>query len=144
MVRAMSDTPLSDLMAQHSSINSAESHKRFFEAFRQSKVGIVATGAPDGTVGQVTSTTASPLGVGVTRTPDGRRRILVFADPSAFIQRFGRRFNADMDGQAVLMTAAFPLCPLRPLWLNPFVHLTQNALPGNIAAEIQQVEFTHD
>jgi hypothetical protein len=32
--------------------------------------------------------------------------ILVFADPPAFIQRFGRRFNAVMDGEAVLVAAA--------------------------------------
>jgi hypothetical protein len=107
----MSDTPLSDLIAQHASMNDARSYTRVVEVFRQSKLGVIATGAPDRTVGDVTSTAEKPLQVGMTQTRDDRRMILVFADPPAFIRRFGRRFNAEMGGEAVLRTAASdPAC----------------------------------
>jgi hypothetical protein len=107
----VNDTPLSDLMAQHANMNDAQSYARVVEAFRGSTLGVIATGAPDQAAGDVTSTAEQPLQVGMTQTPDGRRMILVFADPPAFVRRFGRRFNAQMGGEAVLRTAASdPAC----------------------------------
>ncbi len=100
-----SQTPLSDLMAAFASSGSPESFARFLAAFRGSKVGVVAVGAAPGSSGDVTSTAAQPISVGLSGHGDGQPRVLAFADPVVFARRFGQPFNADMTGEALMKTA---------------------------------------
>jgi hypothetical protein len=99
-----SETPLSDLMSDHTKLNTAETHARFVEAFRRSRLGVVAVGVPEGTTGDVVSTSQNPVAVGMTQHAAGRPMALAFADPAAFAQRFGQRFNAEMAGESLLAT----------------------------------------
>jgi len=97
----MSDTPLSDL------IDLAEGSDRqywaFLAAFRRSRLGVKVIGAPPGTAGNVKVTDQS-FSLGNSATPDGRPVLLAFADPAAFVQRFGMQFNAEMSGEELMGT----------------------------------------
>jgi hypothetical protein len=104
-MEATGDTPLSDLMAAYSTDRRPATFKRFLEAFRQARLGVIGTGAPKDAVGEVTSTSDRPLSVGLTTHANGKPMVLAFADPVAFARRFGQQFNADMAGEAVLHTA---------------------------------------
>jgi hypothetical protein len=98
-----SDTPLSDLISDHIRTGTEQSFARFVEAFRSSIVGVVALGIPDGAVGTFVSTAEQPVKIGSTKH-GGPVRTLAFADPPAFARKFGRRFNAEISGEAVLAT----------------------------------------
>jgi tetratricopeptide (TPR) repeat protein len=97
-------TPISDLMADYIESQTQESFARFLEAFRRARVGVIASGAPEGTTGDFTSTSKHPLSVGLSKDNDGHPVVLAFADPPAFARNFGGRFNAEMSGEAVLKT----------------------------------------
>src|SRR5262249_6554497 len=60
-----------------------------------------------GAVGDVISTDERPLSLGMSTDGEGHSMVLVFADPPAFIKNFGRRFNAEMVGEAALQTAVY-------------------------------------
>ncbi|MEK6303505.1 MAG: hypothetical protein AABO41_22590 [Acidobacteriota bacterium] len=100
----MSETPLSDLIADHIAADTPESFARFLGGFRSSVVGVIAVGVPAGAGGEYVSTAERPLSVGLTRHAGGRSMVLAFADPAAFARRFGRPFNAEIAGEALLAT----------------------------------------
>ncbi len=97
-----SETPLSDLIDRAES--SADGYADFIKEFRRSSVGVIAEGAPEGTTGEFRSSAQHPIGVGSTTDHEGRPCLLAFADPAAFVQRFGLQFNADMLGESLLQT----------------------------------------
>jgi hypothetical protein len=99
------ETPLSDLMTAFAADKTPESFARLVDLFRRSKVGVIAVGAPPGTVGDITVTDERPMSLGLTYHGDRKARILAFADPLAFVRRFGQPFNADMTGEAVMNAA---------------------------------------
>ncbi|MEO3817176.1 SseB family protein [Plantactinospora sp. B24E8] len=101
----MSDTPLSDVMAEHAETKSPESYERFLRLFRAATIGIVAVGelAPDAN-GRVIAD--GNLGAGRTSHGDGKSRLLAFADPEAALRNFGPRFNAGVPGEVLLRMAA--------------------------------------
>jgi hypothetical protein len=95
-----SETPLSDLIDVIET-DPEGGYDPFVREFRRSKIGVVAEGAPQGVVGTVQSTEENPLHIGGTKDPDGRRVLLAFADPPAFIKKFGQIFNAEMSGESL-------------------------------------------
>jgi hypothetical protein len=101
-VKPPSETPLSDLIADHFATGTHQSYARFLEQFRSSLVGIIAVGIPPGVRGDYVSTAEHPVSLGQTGHAGGRPMVLAFADPAAFERRFGRRFNAALFGEAVL------------------------------------------
>ncbi len=101
----MTETPLSELIADHLAAGTTQSFKRFLYGFRRSTLGVIAVGIPQEVAGEFVSTAKQPVSVGLTRHAGGRRMVLAFADPVAFARRFGRRFNAEMAGEALLATA---------------------------------------
>lgn len=103
-VRRMSDTPLSDVMAEHSDTRSPESYERFVALFRASVVGIVAAG-PVVFDEQGRSVAGRNLTAGKTTHGDGLARVLAYADPEAALRNFGPRFNAGVEGEALLQMA---------------------------------------
>jgi len=104
-VSLSTNTPLSDVMARYISNNSAENWTLFLTVFRSSVVGTMAIGAPEGDVGEFTSSAARPVSVGLTNHAGGKPMVLAFADPEAFAAKFGRPFNAGISGEALLQTA---------------------------------------
>ena len=106
----MTDTPLSDVMAQHAESGSQESYDRFVALFRRSVVGITVDGMPEpdeeGPLGP-----DAELSARTTTHGDGLNRILAYADPEVFLANFGPRFNAGVPGEILLgMAAADPEC----------------------------------
>lgn len=101
----MSDTPLSDVMAEHSDTRSPESYERFLALFRASVIGIVAVGAVAQDA-QRQHVAGKNLGAGKTTHGDGRPRLLAYADPEAALRNFGPRFNAGVAGEVLLRMAA--------------------------------------
>ncbi|MFN8498681.1 MAG: tetratricopeptide repeat protein [Anaerolineae bacterium] len=99
---AVLETPLSDLMSDWIASQTQDSFARFLDAFQHARVGVVAYGIPQGTMGEVTSTAEHPVSLASTIDPDGHPRILAFADPPAFARNYGAKFNAEMSGTAVL------------------------------------------
>lgn len=97
-----SETPLSDLIDRVES--SADGYADFIKEFRRSRVGVIAEGAPEGVTGEFRSSREHPIQVGNTTDHEGRPCLLAFADPAAFVQRFGPQFNADMLGESLLQT----------------------------------------
>jgi hypothetical protein len=100
-----SETPLSDLVEAYAADRSPERFSLFVEAFRRSEVGVVAVGTLPRTPGKHVSTAEAPVSVGLTRHAGGKPMVLAFADPAAFAKRFGAKFNAGMNGDALLATA---------------------------------------
>ena len=47
-----SETPLSDLIADHHTRQTRRSYKWFLEEFRRSMLGVVGGGIPEGTMGE--------------------------------------------------------------------------------------------
>ncbi|MGN9766573.1 hypothetical protein ACTMS2_15615 [Micromonospora sp. SD12] len=101
----MSETPLSDIMSEHAETKTPESYERFLELFRNSMLGIVATGAL-GHAPQGHLATDGSLSAGRTTYGDGRPRVLAYADPEAALINFGPRFNAGVSGGVLLQIAA--------------------------------------
>lgn len=106
----MSESPLSDVMAEHTQSRSADSYGRFLGLFRISTIGIVAIGPagpdPDGTV-----IADGLLSAGMTTHGDGLARLLAYADPLVARRNFGPRFNAGLTGDVLLrMAASSPGC----------------------------------
>lgn len=101
----MSDSPLSDIMGEHAATGSPESYERFLARFRDSTVGIAASGTPvmDAS-GRLVA--GGDFGAGSTTHGDGKARILTFADPEAALRNFGPRFTAGVPGAVVLQMAA--------------------------------------
>ncbi|HWN99979.1 MAG TPA: hypothetical protein VNS63_12005, partial [Blastocatellia bacterium] len=100
----MSETPLSDLIADHIAAVTPESFARLLGGFRSSMVGVIAVGFPAGAGGGYVSTAEQPISVGLTRHASGRSMVLAFADPAAFARRFGRPFNGEIAGEALVAT----------------------------------------
>ena len=101
----MSETPLSDVMAEHSDTRSPESYERFLAMFRASVIGIVAVGAVEQDArGQYVA--GKNLGAGRTTHGDGRPRLLAYADPEVALRNFGPRFNGGVAGEVLLRMAA--------------------------------------
>jgi hypothetical protein len=99
-VETMNETPLSELIASHKADGTAQSFDRFLDAFCKSRMGVYASGASDDLREHFVSTTEQPISVARTRD----RHLLAFADPAAFAQTFGPRFNASLSGVALLAT----------------------------------------
>jgi len=98
-------------MADFMESRTQSSFARFLEAFRHARVGVIASGAPEGTTGDFTSTSEHPMSVGLSKDNDGHPVVLAFADPPAFTRNFGSRFNAETSGEAVLKTVLLnPKC----------------------------------
>ncbi len=110
--RIMSNAPLSTLMAEaYSRPGDAHVYYQFIVAFSRSIVGVIAEGVPAGAAGRVESTREHPFSLSQSVLPDGSPVLLTFADPGVFKQRYGERFNAEMDGIDVLRTVeANPDC----------------------------------
>jgi hypothetical protein len=101
----VNDTPLSDVMAEHSDTRSPESYERFLGLFRASVIGIVAVGAVrQDAQGQPVA--GNNLGAGKTTHGDGRSRLLAYADPEAALRNFGPRINAGIAGEVLLRMVA--------------------------------------
>ena len=97
--------PLSDLLADlHYKSRTQDAYISFLKAFRNAEVGVIALGAPPGVVGGFTATPEHPTALGSSTDNAGHEVVLAFADPDAFVQNFGARFNAKMSGEAVLET----------------------------------------
>jgi hypothetical protein len=94
----VSDSPLSDAMAEYAQNNTSDAFARFLSLFRSTTVGFVAVGAPSPSGGDV--------GAGRTTYGDGLTRILAYADPEVAWRNFGPRFNAGMSGEVFLQMAA--------------------------------------
>lgn len=94
--------PLSDLMDRGET--DLQAYSKFLEEFRLSMLGVMATGAPEETEGPFQSTDENPIILGSSEDAEGRSVLLAFADPEAFAQRFGRHFNAELSGEALLQT----------------------------------------
>lgn len=105
-------TPLSDLIEDlHYKSRTQDAYISFLRAFRNVEVGAIALGVPPGTVGGFTATPEHPTPLGSSTDNAGHEVVLAFADPDAFLQNFGARFNAKMSGEAVLETVVLnPAC----------------------------------
>jgi hypothetical protein len=107
----MSSEPLSVLIEQFFSRRDEAIYHRFVVEFSRAVVGVISVGMPEGITGRVESTSRNPLTLGSSVTPDGQTVLLTFADPAIFIQRYGARFNAEMNGIDVFRTVeANPDC----------------------------------
>ena len=106
----MSDTPLSDAMAEHAETGSGDSYDRFVALFRASVVGIAIEGMPvPDEQGRLVSD--GEISAHMTTHGDGRSRIVAYADPEVFLANFGPRFNAGVPGEVLLgMAASDPGC----------------------------------
>jgi len=102
MMPSSNEAPLSSLIALHIKEPDHQSFERIVEMFLHSEVGVMATGAPEGTSGNFVSTTENPITIGLSRDPEGNPAVLVFADPSTFVKNFGAKFNASTLGETVL------------------------------------------
>lgn len=106
-----SETRLSDLIAAYLAGNSVETWMWFLDAFQVAELGVHVVGVPSGVVGKHVSTDDQPLSVGITKLSDGLLVILSYADPVAYVRRFGQPFNGGMIGSELLHTAlANPEC----------------------------------
>jgi hypothetical protein len=101
----VSDTPLSDLMVEHSDTSSSDSYSRFLTLFRDSVVGVVGLGTVTHDA-QGLPVTGSGFAVGRTVHGDGRARILTFADPDTAARTPGSQCNAGVPGRVLLQMAA--------------------------------------
>jgi hypothetical protein len=99
-----SETPLSDLVEAYAADNSPKLFSLFVDRFRRSELGVVALGAI-GAPGMHVSSAEAPVSVGLTTHGGGKPMVLAFADPAAFAKRFGAKFNAGINGDALLATA---------------------------------------
>lgn len=97
-------TPLSDLIEDYFNSRTQDSFAGFLKAFRCAVVGVIALGVPPGTTGNSISTPEHPISLGSSPDNEGHGMVLAFADPDAFVQTFGARFNAKMSGEAVMLT----------------------------------------
>lgn len=101
------DTPLSDLLEEYIRSQSDHDYEGLCQLFMSSEVGVLAKGAPKEEPGRFKSTSDNPFQLGLTTHGDGRPRILAFADPSAFTQKFGQPFNAGVTGVDMCKTVIF-------------------------------------
>ncbi|GAA2468092.1 hypothetical protein [Winogradskya humida] len=92
----MSDTPLSDVMAEYADTKDPQTFARFVELFAASTIGIVTHG--------------ERLGAGMTTYGDGKSRILSFADSDARSRWAAGRYNAGVQGAMLLRMAADNPC----------------------------------
>ena len=114
----MTQTPLSDVMAEHAQTGSQQSYDRFVELFRRSVVGIMVDGLPDvadeqqeGEQQQEEVIADGEMSARSTTHGDGLSRILAYADPEVFLVNYGPRFNAGVPGEILLgMAASDPEC----------------------------------
>ena len=106
----ISRTPLSDLMALSAADETGVNFGWFVEEFRKSKVGVFATGMSAGQTGEFVSTDARPLFLS-SGDIAGDRFLRAFADPVEFARQFGKPFNAEAFGDALIATAMHnPAC----------------------------------
>jgi hypothetical protein len=105
-------TPLSDLMTQALEDSSGVRTQAFHRAFLASRVGVIASGLPEGgEPGESRSAAGSPVGLARAATPDGRVMVLACADRDAFVQKFHARFNVEMLGsELAAMALRLPDC----------------------------------
>jgi len=100
----VTDTPLSDLMAEHADTQSPESYARFLALFRDSVVGIVAIGeVVEDSQGR--SAAGDNLAAGRTTHGDGKPRLLAYADPEVAASRPDAQVNAGIAGRVLLQMA---------------------------------------
>ncbi|GGN65100.1 hypothetical protein GCM10010112_26040 [Actinoplanes lobatus] len=132
----MSDTPLSDVMAEHVQGQDQTTYGRFVALFRTSTVGVVVAGTPvQDNQGRLMSD--GTLRVGRTAYGDGQSRILTFADPEAFIRNYGPRFNAGVSGEDLLRIAASdPEC--RGILVNSAIEENSIVIDRETAAALTQ------
>src|SRR5215475_13581133 len=101
------DSPLSDLMSLLAKDGqpSLPTYNRFVDLFYTSQLGAISPGVSSRESEVITSTRERPLGLGLTTYGDGLSRILAFADPRAFVRRFGARFNVLVAGETLVAAA---------------------------------------
>jgi len=97
-------TPLSDLIERLTDSPTDDTFARFVAAFRQASVGVIIGGLADGRCGTIVTSDNDSISLGETLHANGRPMILTFADPAAFLRRFGDRFNGETSGETVLAT----------------------------------------
>lgn len=103
--------PLSDVMARVLADPTPEHWRAFHAAFLRSRLGVVASGIPPEAGGAYRVAAGDHVGLARAATPDGRVMLLACADRETFIQRFHARFNAEMLGRELAVTAlANPDC----------------------------------
>jgi len=89
-------------MQLHARKPSDRLYRKFLDLFVRSGLGVIAVGVPEGTSGQIKSTSEKPIHLGQTSYGDGKRRVLAFADPQEFVRNFGQPFNAELKGADLL------------------------------------------
>jgi hypothetical protein len=86
-------------MDQYINDRDLATYAQFIAAFRKSMVGISASGGEFvGVSSRARAAAEHPIMMGRSLTPDGYYMVLVFADPAAFIDNFGMKFNAEIEG----------------------------------------------
>jgi hypothetical protein len=95
---------LSEAIARYHESNSHDDFEQFLEVFWESRVGIITVNVPDGVYGDLTTSAQLEISIALTNAA-GYETVLCFADPPAFILKYGPKFNAEMDAPAVLKTA---------------------------------------
>lgn len=111
------ETILSDLMLTYLREGDQESYRLFLDKFQQASVGVFAEGAPKGTIGEFTSSADHPISVRQTMDQQGRKVVLVYADPPIFARNYGAKFNAEMSGHSIFETVLInPDC--FGIWVN--------------------------
>jgi hypothetical protein len=95
----MTPTPLSDRITALVERYSDDHYRQFLSVFLRSRVGVhILNPPPNG---------EAPMRAAMGHAPDGTDGwLLVYADPVAFVERFGQPFNADLDGEAALQIIA--------------------------------------
>lgn len=101
---------LSDFITRCIERGDREDYERFYEELLRAQLGVIATGVPEGVTGAYRAG-EDEVGLGRATTPDGRTMVLACADRAVFVQRFHKRFNAEMGARQLLAVAlADPDC----------------------------------
>ncbi len=113
--------PLSELLHEYINTGAANSYQDFLDAFVGAPLGVTATQEQIG----------NASGLASSIDPQGRRVLLVFADPDAFQLRYGANFNAEVTGADVLQT----------LMANPDCHGIQiNSAQAEVSLIIERID----
>lgn len=93
----MSATPISDAIESLANAWNSEKCEEFFRLVDSATIGIRAVDVPPELVGRTIS--HSPPGITLGSTSHGgRSRVLAFADPKEYTEKFGGQCNGEMSG----------------------------------------------
>ena len=120
---------------------SEEHYRAFLADFLNAEVGITIQGQPEG-VERIVTSEEHNITVGQTDFPDGRKRLLLYADPAAFADRFGQRFNAGISGRdACRILLANP--DLEGVLINSADVVLSYPIPRGILEQAYRVTMVH-